>query len=299
MKNLLNFLILIFLSISALSQTVPSSALLEVQLKNKLQQLVKNSDAVTGVAVIDLQTGAQLELNADIEFPQASAIKIPILMEVYKQAAEGKFSLSDPLKVGSENLVGGTGILSQLEDGPALSIRDLGILMIALSDNSATNALIDLVGMENINKTLRSLGMEHTLVRRKMINAAASARGEENISTPMEAARILQLLYEGKFVDKSTSEAILEVLKKNDRGGSRIAARIPSEVPIAFKPGSIPGVSTEWTLVLLPERPYVIAVMESYKTPGTSDKAMEQISELVYRYFWKLGKASEYGTYVR
>ena len=273
--------------------------MLKQKTEKQLEKIFNSSPAITGVVAIDLTSGEKISWNPDVQFPQASSIKIPILMEVFKQAHEGKFSLSDPLPVKPENLVGGTGILKHLEDPAPLSIKNLGILMIALSDNSATNALIDLVGMENINKTLRSLGMEHTLVRRKMINAAASARGEENISTPMEAARILQLLYEGKFVDKATSEAILEVLKKNDRGGSRIAARIPSEVPIAFKPGSIPGVSTEWTLVLLPERPYAIAVMESYKTPGTSDKAMEQISELVYRYFWKLGKASGYGTYVR
>src|SRR5690606_29222999 len=110
-----------------------------------------------------------------------------------------------------------------------------------LSDNSATNALLDLVGLPAINKTMKSLGMEHTLARRKMMDPAASARGEENISTPQEAASLLQLLYEGKFVDAATSATILEILKKNDRSGSRIAAGIPAEVPIAFKPGGIPG----------------------------------------------------------
>lgn len=292
-------LLLLLFSQTTFAQTPSPSTILESKLESRLSQLVKNSSGVTGLAVVDLQSGKQLLLNADIEFPQASAIKIPILMEVYKQAAEGRFSLSDPLPVGTENLVGGTGVLSRLEDAPVLSIRDLAILMIVLSDNAATNALLDLVGLQEINKTLKSLELEHTLVQRKMINAAASARGEENISTPREAAKILQLLYEGKFVDTATSEAILEILKKNDRGGSRIASGIPAQVPIAFKPGNIPGVSTEWTLVLLPERPYAIAVMESYKTPGASDGVMEQVSEVVYQYFWKLGKASKYGTYVR
>lgn len=294
MKKLLLFLLLC----QGLCAQSPSSALLEGKLEAQLRQLIQDSDAVTGVAVIDLQSGAQLHFNADVEFPQASAIKIPILMEVFRQAGEGRFSLGDPLPVDSLNLVGGTGILSKMEDTPVLSIRDLSILMIALSDNSATNALLDLVGLPEINSTLKSLGMEHSLLRRKMINAAASARGDENISTPKEAALILQLLYQGKFVDRSTSDAILEILKKNDRSNSRLAAGIPSEVPLAFKPGSLPGVSTEWMLVLLPERPYAIAVMESYKTPGTSDMTMEEISELVFQHLWKLGNASEYGTYV-
>lgn len=298
MAHTLRLLPLLLLLLCQQLQAQTAAAALQAKLKVQVKQLIQNADAVTGVAVIDLSSGGELLYNADMEFPQASAIKIPILMEVYKQAKEGRFQLSDPHPVSAQNLVGGTGILSKLEDAPVLSVRDLAILMIVLSDNSATNALIDLVSLPEINNTLKSLELQHTLVRRKMINAAASARGEENIATPREAVRLLQLLYEGRFVDTSTSAAIVEILKKNDRSNSRLAAGIPAHIPLAFKPGSIPGVSTEWALVLLDERPYAIAVMESYKTPGESEAVVEQLSALVYQYFWKLGNASEYGTYV-
>src|SRR5690606_5784900 len=155
------------------------------------------------------------------------------LMEVFKQAHEGKFSLSDPLPVTSENLVGGTGILKNLDSPEPMSIKNLGILMIALSDNSATNALIDLVGMQEVNKTLKSLGMNSTLLQRKMMNSAASARGEENLATPVEAANILQLLYNEEFIDTSVSEEIIRILKITSREDSRLASAIPGNVQIA------------------------------------------------------------------
>lgn len=81
--------------------------------------------------------------------------------------------------------------------------------MITLSDNSATNTLIDLVGMQAINSTMQTLGFLNTRVQRKMIDVQASRRGDENISTPAEAAKILNLLYQGKFIDKPTSDGIL------------------------------------------------------------------------------------------
>lgn len=220
-------------------------------------------------------------------------------MEVFKQAHEGKFSLSDPLAVSSENLVGGTGILKNLEAPAALSIKNLGILMIALSDNSATNALLDLVGISEINNTLKSLGVKKTLVQRKMMNSAASARGEENLATPAEAAKLLQLLYNGDFVSPEVSQEIIEILKMTDREDSRLAAGIPKHVEIAFKPGFISGVSTEWAIILLEQRPYAVAIMESHKIDGEAEKVMEEASKILLDYYWRIGSASEYGTYVR
>jgi len=220
-------------------------------------------------------------------------------MEVFKQAYEGEFSLSDPLPVKSENLVGGTGILKHFEDPAPLSIQNLAVLMIALSDNSATNALIDLVGISEVNSTLKSLGVNNTLLQRKMMNSAASARGEENLATPGEAAKILELLYSGKFINAEVSQEIIEILKTTGREDSRLAAGIPESTSIAFKPGFIDGVSTEWAIVLLEQRPYAVALMESYKLPGEAEEVMEEVSKILFNYYWRIGSASEYGTYVK
>ncbi|SOC79380.1 beta-lactamase class A [Salinimicrobium sediminis] len=292
------FVIISLLYGNSLFAQKSNQEMLKQKTEQRLQEIFNTSPAITGLVAVDLTSGEKIGWNSEVQFPQASSIKIPVLMEVFKQAHEGKFSLSDPLPLTSENTVGGTGILKHLEDPAALSIKNLGILMIALSDNSATNALIDLVGMSEVNSTLKSLGMTNTLLQRKMMNSEASARGEENLATPADAAKILQLLYKGEFVSPEVSNEILDILKMTDREDSRLAAGIPENVPIAFKPGFISGVSTEWTIVLLEQRPYAVALMESNKLPGEAERVMEEVSEILFNYFWRIGSASEYGTYV-
>lgn len=288
---------LFIIALNASAQN-PSEELLRQKIEKQLSDIIGDSPAITGLVAVDLKNGKMLSFNADVAFPQASAIKIPILMEVYKQAHQEKFKLSDVRPVKPANVVGGAGIIKDLVDPAPFSIKNLCILMIALSDNTATNSLIDLVGISNINASLQSLGLNEILVQRNMVNAAASGRGDENISTPAEAAKILQMLYNGDFVNKTISEEIISVLKSNGRTNSRLAAGIPENVPVAFKPGELSGVSTEWAIVLLPERPYAVAIMESYKVKSQAEDVMEEVSAVLYQYFWRLGNATRYGTYV-
>ena len=171
--------------------------------RDRIVEVANSTRGVVGVVVFDLTSGERFSFQDDFVFPQGSAIKIPILMEVYKQAGEGRFELIDKLEVGRAQQVGGSGVLKELGDGTSeLSIRDLCVLMVLVSDNTATNILIDLVGIENVNRTLQLLGFERTRLRRRMIDQAASARGDENTSTPAEAARIMELLYQGEFLGR-------------------------------------------------------------------------------------------------
>jgi beta-lactamase class A len=156
--------------------------------------------------------------------------------------------------------------------------------------------LIDLVGMQNINNTLASLGLKQTRVQRRMIDAAASGRGDENISTPAEAARIMQMLYRGEFLDRAACDDMLAILKKPKRGG--INAGLPQEIEVAFKPGGIAGVSTEWAIVYLKERPYIVVIMENYGLGDEASAAMRDISRALYDYFWRLGRSTRHGAYV-
>lgn len=263
----------------------------------KLQGIGNGVRGALGFCGLDLTSGERFTRNENFVFPQGSAIKIPILMEVYKQAGEGKFKLTDLRWVNKAEQVGGSGVLVELGDHTSqLSIRDLAILMIVLSDNTATNMLIDLVGMENVNKTLAALGFTQTRLQRKMINSAASGRGEENLSTPAEAARLMELLYRGEFLNRQICDEILAILQKPKPGA--IKSGLPAEVKVAFKPGGIAGVSTEWAIVYLKERPYIVVVMTNYGVGNEADTAMKEISRTLYDYFWRLGNATRYGTYV-
>ena len=265
--------------------------------RDRIVEVGDSTRGVAGVVVFDLTSGERFAFQDDFVFPQGSAIKIPVLMEVYKQAGEGQFELTDKLEVGRAQQVGGSGVLKELGDGTSeLSIRDLCVLMVLVSDNTATNILIDLVGMENVNRTLQSLGFERTRLRRRMIDQAASARGDENTSTPAEAARIMEMLYQGEFLGREQSDDILSILRKRKRGA--INAVLPANVPVAFKPGGIAGVSTEWAIVELPERPYIVIVMENFGLGSEASELMAEISNIAYDYFNRIGRATRYGTYV-
>jgi len=263
----------------------------------RLKEIANRARGALGFAALDLTSGERFALNDNLTYPQASAIKIAILMEVLKQAHEGKFKLTDLRRIERKDKTAGSGVLLELGDGTVqLSLHDLCVLMIVLSDNTATNLLLDLVGLENINRTLESLGLHQTRVRRRMMDTAASWRGDENLSTPAEAARIMEVLFRGEFVNRGICDEILALLKKGKPGG--IKSGVPAEVQVAFKPGAISGVTTEWAIVHLKDRPYVVVVMENYGVEDDATSAMKEISRTLYDYFSRLARATPHGTYV-
>jgi beta-lactamase class A len=276
---------ILFLSFS-LMVTLTLSAQPVQQTRQQLQAIVDSSKATVGVAVIDLTTQQLVfAINEKMVLTQASAIKIPILMEVYKQAHAGSIELNKQVTVTQADKVGGSGILQKMQQDTVLSIYELCVLMMTQSDNTATNVIINIVGMGNVNKTMQETGFSATRVQRKMMDTKASAEGIENMSTPAEAVTILNLLYQGKFINATVSKDILSVIRKTARRGSRIAALLPPGVPVSYKPGGLPAISTEWAIVYLDKHPYAIAVMEKGKPGGDSSKIIESISLLVYTYF--------------
>jgi len=272
--------------------------ILKMKTEKQIRSIIDSSPAITGLMVIDLTNGESSGINEDLVFPTASAIKVSILMEVFRQASAKKFALTDMRTIEPRNIVGGSGVLKDLPDPVSLSIRNLCVLMMLLSDNTATNTILELVTLKSVNTTMQSLGFNNTRVQRKMMDMAAAGRGEENISSPSEAAGIMQLLFKGNFISKTMSADILSLMSGKDREDSRIAKSIPASVPIIFKPGSLTGVSTEWAVVNLKERPYVVVMMENFKVEGKATDIMEKVSGVLYQYFWRLGNATKYGSYI-
>ena len=293
MKKILFLISFCFIQITAFAQ-FSARDIIKQKTENDLKEIIASSPSLTGLMTIDLTSGETIGINSDGVFTQASAIKIPILMEVYKQAHEKKFALTDIKPLLPANTVAGSGILNTMTDPVNLSIRNYCMLMIGLSDNSATNMLIDLVGMKNVTNTMLSLGFSNTKLQRKMIDQPASLRNEENISTPAEAAKILKLLFDGKFIDATISSEIVSMLQKNPIENSKIATGVPGNVKIAFKTGGMGGVSTEWAIVYLKNRPYAITVMENYKTSATPSTLISSISKRVFDYY-SMMKATKYG----
>jgi len=175
-----------------------------------------------------------------------------------------------------------------------ITLRDLATMMVAVSDNSATNVIIDRVGMENINALMDSLGLSHTRLRRKMMDLKAAAEGRENISTPAEMMMLLEALYRGKVLKKEMTDDFFKVLSTHKK--SFIPRDLPEGLKIANKPGELEGVRNDSGVVLVEKRPYVICVMTTYlRQERDGEEAITRISSAAYFVFARLARASEYG----
>jgi beta-lactamase class A len=255
-------------------------------------------DGVMGVAIEDLKTGDQFFLNENEVFAQASSIKIAVLANLYLQAQEGKLKLTDLYTVQASDLVADSDIMGGLTPGVTrITLRDLATMMVAVSDNSATNVLIDRVGMANVNAMLDSLGLTHTRLRRKMMDLDAAMQGRENISTPREMMTLLEAIYRGKLLNKESTEDFFKMLSTNK--DSWIPRDLPADVKIANKPGSLEGVRNDSGIVFVEGRPYVICVMTAFLTnERDGEQSISKVSLAAWRMFDRLSRASEYGRVV-
>jgi beta-lactamase class A len=276
-------------------QPDPLAAELRAKLARDLEQIAAGFDGAMGIAVKDLAGGETFGVNADSVFPQASSIKIPILIELYRQAQAGTLKLEERVELKRELMTGGSGVLQRFGEGTsALSLRDLAVLMIVLSDNTATNILIDRVGMANVNATLDRLGLARTRLQRRMMDAAAQRASRENLSTPREMTALLELLHAGKILDAAHTAAVLEILKYPKTTALRRG--LPANVELANKPGGIAGVACDSGIVLLAGRAFAISVMTTYdKDTDAAERAISDVSRRVYDYFERLARSNSYG----
>jgi beta-lactamase class A len=270
-------------------------------LKISVVDVEQRLDGVLGVAILDLNSGQQLLIHPDDIFPQASSIKIAVLAELYHQAEQsargvaGKAKLTDRYVVRAADVVPDSAVLGGLTPGvTSLTNRDLASIMVAVSDNSATNVLIDRVGMDNVVHFTESLGLAHTQLRRKMMDLKAAALGRENISTPREMMQLLEQLYRGKVIGSPLLEDFFNVLATTKE--SWIPRDLPAGLKIANKPGELEGVRNDSGIVFLNNRPYVICVMTTYlANERAGEEAITRISSLTYGVLDRFSRASELG----
>jgi beta-lactamase class A len=289
---------LLFLLSSAIAQLTPLSAkqeLLWEKFGSSISEVDKSLDGVLGVAILDVKSGQKLLLHEDEVFPQASAIKIALLAELYHQVGAGKIKLTDLYTVRASDLVPDSDIMGGLTaDVSRLTLRDLATMVVAVSDNSAANVLIDRVGMENVNVLMDSLGLKQTRLRRKMMDLKAAQEGRENVSTPREMMTLLEDLLSGKVVNQELTRDFIQLLSTHKE--SFIPRELPDGLKIANKPGELEGVRNDSGVVFLENRPYVICVMTTFlRNERDGEAAISKISGLAYRLFDRLARASEYG----
>jgi beta-lactamase class A len=268
------------------------------KLQEEIRAVDHGLDGVMGLAVEDLTTGEIFFIHGDEIMPQASSIKIAVLANLYLQAQQGKLKLTEEYVVRKEDLVPGSDILLGLTPGVTrLTLRDLATMMVAVSDNSATNLLIRRVGMDNVNAMLDSLGLHTTRLRRQMMDLKAAGEGRENISTPREMMTLLETIYRGKLLNKEMTADFIKMLSTHKE--SSLLQGLPDDAVASNKPGELEAVRNDSGIVLLKDRPYILCVMTTYlKDEKDGSAAIRKISALAYSYFDRVARASEYGRVV-
>jgi beta-lactamase class A len=268
------------------------------KLQADIRRVDDQLDGVMAVALKDLASGEEFLIHGDEIMPQASSIKIAVLADFYLQAQQGKLKVTDEYVVRQQDLVPGSDIMLGLTPGVTrLTLRDLATMMVAVSDNSATNVLIDRLGIDNINNMLEGLGLHATRLRRKMMDLKAAAEGRENVSTPHEMMALLETVYAGKLLNKEMTADFMKMLSTHKE--SSMLQGLPDDAVAANKPGELEAVRNDSGIVLVKNRPYILCVMTAYlKDERDGSAAIRKIAALTYSYFDRVGRASEYGRVV-
>jgi beta-lactamase class A len=283
---------------TARAQTPAKQEVLWQKLDTTIHEVDRKLDGVLGIAIKDLTSNQTMLSQPDEVFPQASSIKIAVLAELYHQAQQGKLKLTDIYTVEKSDLVQDSDIMGGLTPGVTkITLRDLATLMVAVSDNAATNVLIDRVGMENVNGLLDSLGLSHTRLRRKMMDLKAAGEGRENVSTPREMMTLLEAIYRGKVLNREMTDDFFTMLSTHK--DSWIPRDLPEGVKIADKPGALEGVRNDSGVIFVDRHPYILCIMTTYlRNERDGEEAISKISLAAYRMFDRIARASEYGRVV-
>lgn len=266
----------------------------------ELDHLARSAGPSLGIAIKDLVSGDEFLANADAEFPLSSSIRICIVTELFRQAAAKKISLDKVYPFPESARIGGFGVLRYMSPGTvAMSLRDYATLMIMVNDSGAANFLTDLLGLDQINASLAAQGTPEIKFRHKALPRRAMSEEQDNVGTPRAVMRSLALIYEGKVVDRVTSDGILEVLARPKI--SFFPRHLPRGIRFAGRSGIGPEGRCEAGIVLLPERPYVICIMvrnprtASPGAAGTKLAAARRLVPAVFALAWKYFQPDGFG----
>lgn len=270
-----------------------------------LSKLDEQFSGILGVAARGLEgqpaRRPAISFRAGEVFPSASVIKLPILVEAFRQVDEGLLDLSERRVLRAEDRVGGSGVLKELEPGVALTWRDLLTLMIVVSDNTATNMVIEKIGIDAVNASAQKWGLEQTYLAGPLMvpperQTQAQREGRRSTVSPADMVDLLTALHRRQILSEASCQQVLEILGRQHSSflGRELGYDLDaveagtSTLHIASKTGSIEGVRNDVGIITTPQGVYAIAVMtkDSKDLGFTSDNEGEAVvaraSRLVY-----------------
>jgi beta-lactamase class A len=240
------------------------------------------ANGTIGLFVRNLTTGAEASVNASRVFPAASLYKLPIMVETVRQIRLGRISPEQQLIVQRSQWVPGSGVL-QGRVGDSLPVKELLRLMIAESDNIAAMMLLDLTGLNNVNQTMRGLGLESTRLLDYRGQGAYNGVGPYSTS-PGDMGLLMDTIGSGRLVDQETSDEALRLLGQK-QASDLLSEALPWNVKVAHKWGEIPGARHDVGIVFTPRFQYVVVVMTENVDPLGSPSYIRELSKAIYTFF--------------
>lgn len=265
-------------------------------LRAALEERIASHAGRVHLSLLDPASGQELvSIRGDEPVTSASIIKVPLLVELYHQVENGRLRLEDPIMLLEADKVGGSGILRHLAAPHQLTVADAALLMIILSDNTATNLLIDRVGIRNSWERMEALGLPRTKLHSKTFDRSTSVAMDSSrvyglgVTTASEYARLLGILYRGEAVSPEASAAMVEILKKQHYQEG-IARGLPGGVTVANKTGSLSAARHDCGIVYSAEADYVLCILtddnedRGWRIDAEPHRVTGDLAAIVHRY---------------
>ena len=248
-------------------------------LLQKVQDVISNFSGSIGVYYKNLMTGEEFGINEEKAFVAASVIKIAVMVEVFHQFTQGRLPLDKLLIVQDSDKVPSCGVIRLMHTGLNVTVLDLCYLMIDISDNTATNMLINQVGMDNINARMQSLGLQQTRVNRLLFDVKAREAGLQNYFAPKEIGILLEKMWRGDLVSAEASQKMLDILL-NQQLNHKIPYYLP-DIPIAHKTGEDDG-TTHDTGIIYAEQPFILCLASNDTNVPETEHGFRRIAQICY-----------------
>jgi beta-lactamase class A len=266
------------------------------RLRLELEQMAAGHEGVAGISVRNLATGASLSIRGEQTFPSASLIKVSILVALLEEVEQGRMRLDERVSMVARDRVGGSGVLKHMGTGTALTLEELAWLMMVLSDNTATNLILDKLDVRTVWTKMEALGLPHSKIHSKTFRRETSIAMDSSVlyglgvTTPDEMVQLLSLLHGGRAVSPGMDSLAVRMLLAN-QDDAMLTRWLPSGVRVAHKSGSVDRSRTDCGIMYTPAAPIALCVMTrentdtSYAVDNAAHRLIARIAQHVFHHY--------------